>query len=243
MDVFVIPIGRDRYELYCETSTDSDGLESAPAAGLLGRLRHRFWLMLRAAENWQHRRGDVQAAREGGGVEPRDGFLKRLQGRILGWVARRISEQRLLWNLRRQTSVVAVHPQDIAFEQVLAVVHRTLQRDYERHRVWLVVHTLALVVSGPLAIVPGPNVLAYYFAFRVVGHWLSMRGATQGLRRVSWSGHPCPELTDLRDVAMLEPPARDARISDVAARLHLSHLTSFFRRAAVRPVIDSSPRS
>ena len=243
MDVFVIPISRDRYELYCETSTDSDGLESAPVAGLLGRLRHRFNVMLRAAENWQHRRGDVHAAREGGGVEPRDGLLRRLQNRILGWVARRISEQRLLWNLRRQTSVVAAHPEDMAFEQVLALIHRVLQRDYERHRVWLVVHTVGLVVSGPLALVPGPNVLAYYFAFRVVGHWLSMRGATQGLRRISWSSRPCPALTELRDVTMLEPPARDARISDVAARLHLSHLRSLFKRAAVRPVIDSSPQS
>ena len=243
MDVFVIPISRDRYELYYEASVDADALEAALITGVLGRLRHRFGLMLRAVEDRQHRRGDLQAAREGGGVERTDGLLRRLQGRILGWVARRISEQRLLWNLRRQASVVAVHPQDMAFEQVLAVVHRALQRDYERHRVWLVVHALALVVSGPLAIVPGPNVLAYYFAFRVVGHWLSMRGATQGLRRVSWSGRPCPALTDLRDLAMLEPPARDARISDVATRLHLSHLTSFFRRAAVRPVIDSSPQS
>ena len=243
MDVFVIPISRDRYELYYETSTDSDGLESAPVAGLLGRLRHRFSVMLRAAENWQHRRGDVHAEREGGGVVPRGGLLRRLQNRILGWVARRISEQRLLWNLRRQTSVVAAHPEDMAFEQVLALIHRVLQRDYERHRVWLVVHTVGLVVSGPLALVPGPNVLAYYFAFRVVGHWLSMRGATQGLRRISWSSRPCPALTELRDVTMLEPPARDARISDVAARLHLSHLRSLFKRAAVRPVIDSSPQS
>jgi len=35
-------------------------------------------------------------------------------------------------------------------------------------------------------------------------------------------------------VAMLEPPARDARIHDVAARLHLQHLTAFFERVAVR---------
>ena len=243
MDVFVIPISRDRYELYCETSTDSDALESAPAAGLLGRLRHRFGVMLRAVEDRQHRRGDLHAAREGGGVKRGNGLLKTLQGRILGWVARRISEQRLLWTLRRQTSAVAVHPQDMTFDQVLALVRRTLQREYERHRLWFVVHALGLVVSGPFALVPGPNLLAYYFAFGVVGHWLSMRGATQGLRRVSWSGRPCPALTDLRDVAMLEPPARDARISDVAARLHLSHLTSFFRRAAARPMVDSSPQS
>ena len=241
MDVFVIPIGRDQYALYSETSIDPDALESAPAAGVLGRLRHRFGVTLRAAEERQHRRRDARAAGERS--EPTVAPLKALRDRTLGWVAQRIAEQRLLWSLRRQTSAVAVHPQDMTFEQVLALIRRALQRDYERRRIWLVVHALGLVASGPLAVVPGPNVLAYYFAFRVVGHWLSMRGATQGLRRVSWSGRPCPALTDLRDVAMLEPPARDARVLDVAARLRLPHLTRFFARAMVRPVIDSSPPS
>ena len=238
MDVFIIPIDRDRYELYCEASIDSDALESVPTAGVLGSLRHRFGALLRAAEERQHRRRGAHAAGEG--TELTTGPLKALRDRILGWVARRIAEQRLLWQLRRQTSAVAVHPQDMTFEQVFALIRRTLQHDYERHRMWLVVHALGLVVSGPFALVPGPNVLAYYFAFRVVGHWLSMRGAAQGLRRVSWSGRPCPPLTDLRDVAMLEPPARDARIHDVAARLRLQHFTTFFRRAALRHVIDSS---
>jgi hypothetical protein len=245
MDVFVIPVGRDRYELYCEAPIEADALgledhvvEPVPAAGVLGRLQQRFGVMLRAVEEWPQRRRDSQAAADG--TEPKRGFLGGAQDRIVGWVAQRIAEQRLLWNLRRQTSAVAVHPQDMTFEPVLAVIHRALKRDYERHRVWLVMHTLGLVAAGPLALVPGPNVLAYYFAFRVVGHWLSMRGAMQGLHRVSWSGRPCSALADLRDVAMLEPLAREARILDVADRLCLPHLASVFARATVRPVIDSS---
>jgi hypothetical protein len=233
MDVFVIPVGRGRYELYCEPSIESDAaVESVPAAGVIGRLRHRFGVVLRAAEERPHRRRDARAASEG--TELKAGLLKAVQDRILGWVAQRIAEQRLLWNLRRQTSAVAAHPQDMTFDQVLTLIRRTLRRDYERHRVWLVVDTLGLIVSGPLALVPGPNILAYYFAFRVVGHWLSMRGAAQGLHRVSWSGRPCPPLTELRDVALLEPRARDARIHDVAVRLRLRHLTTFFERVAVR---------
>ena len=30
MDVFVIPIGRDRYELYCEMAGEPDGAELGP---------------------------------------------------------------------------------------------------------------------------------------------------------------------------------------------------------------------
>jgi hypothetical protein len=225
MDVYVIPVGGHRYELYCEPSVDGESVADAvPSTGMLGRLRHRFTVMLRAAEERQHR-PDHDADR---------GTTRRLQDRVLGWIAARIAEQRLLWNLRRCTAAVAVHPQDMTFDEVMKVVRRTLQRDYERHRVWFVVDLLGLVLSGPIALIPGPNVLAYYFAFRVIGHWLSMRGALQGLHRASWSGRPCPPLTELREVFALESPARAARVHDIAARLRLPHLSTFFERIAVR---------
>lgn len=227
MDVFVIPIGGERYELYCEPPADPEtAADAVPAGGLLGRLRQRFSLMLRAAEDRQHRHHDAAPASRS--------VPGRLQDRALGWIAQRIAEQRLLWNLRRQTCAVAVHPQDMSFEQVMMLVRRTLQRDYERHRLWLVVDTVGLVLSGPIAVIPGPNVLAYYFAFRVVGHWLSMRGAVQGLRRVEWSGRPCPPLAELREAVQMESTARDARVHDIAARLRLQHLSTFVERVAMR---------
>lgn len=226
MDVFVIPLGADRYELYCEPAAAPETGEAVPPTGVLGTLRHRFSVMLRAAEERQHRHAE-------GHARPKT-WLGRVQEAILAWIAQRIAEQRLLWNLRRHTSAVAAHPQDMTFDQVMTLIRRTLQRDYERHRRWLVIDTLGLIASGPLALVPGPNVLAYYFAFRVVGHWLSMRGARQGLHRVAWSSRPCPPLTELREAATLEPHARDARVHAVAARLRLQHLSTFFERVAVR---------
>ena len=230
MDVYVIPVGRERYELYCEPAADPGlAADGVPATGMLGRLRQRFTVMLRAAEERQHQQAQSRAAGVAG-AEVQGPLYRRLQERALGWVAQRIAEQRLLWHLRRQTSAVAAHPQDMPFDQVMTLVRRTLQRDYERHRLWLVLDTLLLIGSGPFALIPGPNVLAYYFAFRVVGHWLSMRGAAQGLHRVTWSGRPCPPLTELREVLTMESRARDARVHDIASRLHLQHLSTFFER-------------
>jgi hypothetical protein len=226
MDVFVVPVGFEKYELYCETSAEGDATPEPQPEGLVGKLRHRFSTMLKAAEDRQQRQAVVRE-------EPL-GWAGRLQERCLGWVAERIAEQRLLWNLRKVTTAVAAHPQDLTFDQVMVLIRRMLQRDYERHRLWLVVDTIGLIVSGLLMIVPGPNLIAYYFAFRVVGHWLSMRGATQGLTQVTWTGRPCPPLSELREVAHLEPTMRDARIHDVAARLRLQHLSSFFERVALR---------
>ena len=95
MDVFVIPVGRDRYELYCESSLDGGESADAPATGVIGRMRERFWTMLKAAEYRQMHRHD--------GDEPK-GWMGRMHERSLAWMVERIAEQRLLWNLRSATA-------------------------------------------------------------------------------------------------------------------------------------------
>jgi len=152
----------------------------------------------------------------------------------MAWVAERIAEQRLLWNLRRETTVVAFHPQDLTFEQTQTLIRRTLQRDWERHRLWLAVDTLLMLGSAALILLPGPNIIGYYFAFRVVGHWLSIRGALQGLRAVTWTGRPCEPLTKLREAATLKGEARDRHVHAIAEQLRLPHLSTFFERVAIR---------
>jgi hypothetical protein len=98
-----------------------------------------------------------------------------------------------------------------------------------------VVDVLGLLVSAALTLIPGPNLLAYYFLFRVGGHFFSIRGARQGQYRIAWTGRACPPLRELRDVATLPGPVRDQRIRDVASRLRLRHLATFFERVAIRP--------
>jgi hypothetical protein len=225
MDVYVVPIGHDRYELYCEvTAGEQESSDEPSPTGIFGRLRHRFTLMLRAAEDRQHRHEPDPHTK---------GFLGRMQDRIMAWVAERIAEQRLLWNLRGKTAVTALHPDDLTFDQVQTLVHRMLQRDYDRHKIWLAVDSILFVASGVFFFVPGPNLIAYYFGFRVVGHWLSMRGASQGLHVVAWSGRPCPPLTDLRRVAVMQPGEREPEVHAIAARLRLHRFSTFFERVAL----------
>jgi hypothetical protein len=81
-------------------------------------------------------------------------------------------------------------------------------------------------------LVPGPNVIAYYFLFRFVGHFLSMRGARQGLRVTTWRTQSSPALTDLRRTLTLHPADRTDRLRDIASRLGLTHLASFVERMA-----------
>ncbi len=223
MDVFVIPIGSDRYELYCEAPVEAPAPESAPS-GVVGRLRYHFAVMLHQAE--ERRRGGVKSPRA-------TTRLGRFQDWIMAWVAERIAEQRLLWNLRRETAVTAFHPQDLTLEQTQTLIRRTLQRDFERHRLWLVIDGVLMLGSVALVLIPGPNIVGYYFAFRVMGHWLSIRGALRGLRGITWTGQPCEPLTQLREAVSLKGEARNRHVHQVAQQLQLQHLSTFFDRVAV----------
>jgi hypothetical protein len=187
---------------------------------------------MRRAEEHHQRRGDEVDHQA-------KGWLGRLHDHTMAWVAERIEEQRLLWNLQGQTTATAAHPQDMTFDQVLGLIRRILQDDYDRHRRWMIIDgilfVLTFVLLGPLfLLVPGvANLPALYFGFRAVGHFFSMRGARHGLAHVQWTSRPCPPLAELRDVVVLEPPVRAERIHDIASRLRLQRLSTFFDRVAI----------
>jgi hypothetical protein len=224
MDVFLIPLGGDRYELYCEAPVEEPESDAeAPKSGLIARLKHQFTTVLATAEQARNRRASLPIEEH---EEPK-GVIGRMKARALAWLADRIAEQRLLWHLRHQTEVTLHHPTDMAEAESRKIALTSLQRDGDRHRNWLAIDSVLMVLSAALVLVPGPNVVGYYFAFRVVGHYLSWRGARQGLDVVVWNACPSEPLADLRQAIDLNPPHRERKLSDVASQLRLDHLAAF----------------
>ena len=80
---------------------------------------------------------------------------------------------------------------------------------------------------------PGPNVLGYYFSFRIVGHLLAIRGARQGLKVVTWDLQPSDLLADLGRLEHLPEAERAPRVHAIAQELGLPRLARFFERTAV----------
>jgi hypothetical protein len=244
VDVYLIPVGPARHELYCEVPDEApDEKEgeptSQPPSGVFNRLgawlsprslfrrvRAQFKEMLAEAER-ERRQGRADNPAERG-----QGWMVRAKTRTMRWVAESIAEQRLLWHLRGQTDACLYYPDDIEEQRANAVLRSQLQTDFEKHRFWLIIHGLAFVASGVFFFVPGPNAVAYYFAFRLVGHFLSMRGARQGLSVVKWRTEASAPLAELRRALALDPAAREQHVHEVALRLRLEHLASFFERAA-----------
>ena len=224
MDVFLVPVAADRYELYCEEPEPPQ--LSPPPRGFFRQAVHRFSAMVAEAERERRRGGpspDAAAA----------GWAGRIRRRTMRWVAETIAEQRLLWLLRRQREGGFVYPDDLSEAHAREILRRRLNRDFERHRFWLAIDALALIASAILTLLPGPNVIAYYFAFRMVGHYLSVRGARHGIRSITWHARGSAPLSALRSIAAEPPHAREARVHELAGLLHLEHLASFFQRTAV----------
>lgn len=230
MEVFLVPLGADRYELYCEASPDEAPVDqhtvgSSPRAGLIARLRQRFSDVMTAAEGDRTRRAsgddEVPLTRWG-----------RLKARAMAWIADAIAEQRLLWHLRKQDDARLHFPSDLTADRALQISRSALTRDRDRHFRWLIIDSALMILSGVLIIVPGPNLIGYYFAFRVVGHFLAWRGARQGLDCVQWELVSSEPLSDLRRAIGLGPVQRERHLVDIALQLRLDHLVRFVERVA-----------
>jgi len=187
-------------------------------------LKRKFTEVLTAAEH--------DRSRSAGETHAPTTLWERLKCRALAWIADAIAEQRLLWSLRQETAAILHYPADLSGPDALALARASLVRDRDRHFKWLVIDAVLMLLSVALVLVPGPNVLGYYFAFRVVGHFLSWRGARQGLDCVQWELVPSETLVELRRAIGLAPPQRERHLLDIAARLRLDQLPTFVERVA-----------
>lgn len=220
--VYLVPVGEGRFELYSEPSDEAGPDARAPAtAGVLRRWLHRLH------ERW-HDAVHVATRPESAG-----GRVARVRDWTVRRAAESIAEQRTLWSLRHFTAAALVHPSDLSEASATAARDGLLAHARRHHGWWLTIDATLFIGSGVLVLIPGPNVLAYYFAFRVVGHYFSWRGARQASERTAWRLAPEPALAELGGLAQMARAARAARVDAIAARLNLPRLAAFFDRIAV----------
>jgi hypothetical protein len=222
MDVYLVPIGPDRFECYYEAPDADEPVTAADGQGFFARLRTRFQAQLKEAESARH-----QAPVEGPTT-----FLGRMQKRSLRWIAERIAEQRLFWHLRTADAATLHVAADVDVAAAEGIMRAAMKRDAERHLRLLAVHSVFLILSAPVAFIPGPNVLGYLFTFTVVGHFLSWRGARRGLTEVRWTVKPDQDLGELRRAFTLDTVSRHRAIHDIAQRLHMPKLARFVEQMA-----------
>jgi hypothetical protein len=223
MDVYLVPAGADRYELYCET----------PAAVPEGPTPHGSSIWQRMAGVFRRAVAEGEQQRLGSSAPHAQSAVRRAITRKL---ADAVAEQRLLWHMRRQERARFLYPDDLSEARAVEIERRLLAADRDKHRWWMVIDGALVLASAPIALLPGPNVLAYYFIFRTVGHFLSMQGALRGLSGVTWTAEPSAHLTAVRHVLALDAAARTSRLEQISQALGLDRLTTFVERMADRPL-------
>ena len=76
---------------------------------------------------------------------------------------------------------------------------------------------MGVAVTAVLVLLPGPNLIGYYFVFRVVGHFLSWRGARQALDRIDVAPERGADaLSELGGLAHLPREERADRVAALA---------------------------
>ncbi|HYE88593.1 MAG TPA: hypothetical protein VEA16_19660 [Vicinamibacterales bacterium] len=222
MDVYLVPVGGDRFECYYEAPEQDEIEEPVEGEGLFARMRARFNQQLKEAEEARHQKA----------IEDPTTFLGRVHKRSMRWIAERVAEQRLLWHLRRADTATLHVPGELPATQAETIMRASMKRDADHHRNRAMLHALILIPVGAMALVPGPNVLGYLFTFTVVGHFLAWRGAVRGLHTIAWTIAPDPALTDLARAFSLGADERHRVIKEVAHRLHLPKMARFVERVS-----------
>ena len=229
MDVYFIPLGPDRYELYCDEAGDPEDLVGdVQPTGRLASIITKFKTALARVEQ-ERLSGETRVY-----DRPRS-WTERMKDRSMCWLAEKIAEQRLLWRLRKESALTLYYPDDIPEATATTRSRAELQREADRHFKWVIIDGTLFVASGALFLVPGPNIVAYYFGFRLVGHFLSRRGALHGLTEVTWTACPSAHLSRLRRAIALAGAEREHEVHEVATNLQLPHLARFFERLSAKP--------
>ena len=222
MKVYLVPVSAKRHQLYCEHID----LEPAPDDSSPTRtIREKVTAIYRRAL----REGEEERRR--GGAPPRPH-----RGRVRRWVTSRlaeaVAEQRLLWRLRRESAVELLYPASLDESRAWEVARGCLRSDLDRRRLWCLIDTLVALLCAPLTLVPGPNLPAYYFVFRAVGHFLAMRGAQHGLSRITWTYEASAPLETMYAAVTLDADARAAQVEQVGNALGLTDLALFVEGAS-----------
>jgi hypothetical protein len=230
--IYLLQIDQERYFFYSdesESSHDENETDdpSGPARrGLRGWLRDRH---ARFKSTWQHS--------ESGAIL----WTRRAWDRLHSLTR---PDEPMLARLRSARRIELFHPATRPGTDVSAAWHRYLNAQWRRHLLWMGINGVIAPFSALFAILPGPNLIGYWFAYRAIHHSL----VVWGIRRV-WRDEIATELHPLAALDRpLEPDGQGnpshAALPGLAVRLH-EHVAwhNSTRRAAAarRHSVSASP--
>jgi hypothetical protein len=220
--VYLVPVGPRRFDLYSEPAEDHGDVPP-----MLSGASQR--VIERVRETWRQLLDRARAERG------RDlGMVRRWRNSLVCHLAERVAEQQTLWALRRHSESTLRHPDTVDAASARTILGDVLAAARRHHGRWLLVDGALSLASGLLVILPGPNLVAYYFVFRFITHAQSWRAARHAAQ-LAWTFEPDRSLGELAALVDLPSSERAPLVAAIADRMNLPRLSAFFERAAARP--------
>jgi Mitochondrial K+-H+ exchange-related len=166
--IYLLAIDKRRCFFYADESEASaeegegSGSSGPPPAGLKGRLIDRYHKIKSA---WDH--SESRVAR----------WSHRAWDWLHSWSH---PDESMLVRLRSARRIDLHHPASRPGDEVRALWGSYLNHRWWRHLLWMSLNAAIAPFAGLLAILPGPNVIGYWFAYRAIHHTLIV----WGIRRV-----------------------------------------------------------
>ena len=179
MKVFLLRLDSEQSVFYYEDDPDaagpSDREDHGGLRGFVERVHQRVHRSLR---------------------HPRSPLTKRLK-RAWDWLERRMHpDEPLLAALRSAPAIHVHHGSSLSSDDARALWCSYLRRRRRRHLLWLIFDGVLAPLTGLLlAPLPGPNVVGYWFTYRVVRQVLILIGIRRAISgRVETMFHPVEDL-------------------------------------------------
>jgi Mitochondrial K+-H+ exchange-related len=179
-------IDQERFFFYSDESESShdegegDDSSSPARPGLRGWIHARY---LRFKSAWQHA----------------DSGALLWMRRAWDWLhSLTRPDETMLARLRSARRIDLHHPAARPGDEVSATWQGYLTRQWRRHLIWMSINGVIAPFSVIFAILPGPNLIGYWFAYRAIHHLL----VVWGIRRVRRN----KILTELHPLAALDLP-------------------------------------
>jgi len=120
-------------------------------------------------------------------------------------------DERMLARVLSARSITLCHPASRSEIDVRANWRKYLAREWRRHLFWLVINAAITPAAALLFILPGPNLIGFWFAYRAVHHLIVVWGLSRANRGLI--------VTELHPVQSLDLPiehGEDGKASHVA---------------------------
>ncbi|WP_435018186.1 hypothetical protein TA3x_000132 [Tundrisphaera sp. TA3] len=169
MDIYLRVLPDGHLVFFAEPSRHGDEQvpSAAPGRGLrawLNRTYHRF-------------KDAAERSESGVGLQAR---------RLFEWLRHFVSpDESMLRRLRRAEEIRIHHPPAMGPDEARSAWEAYLAGRRYPHLFWLMVDLVVSALTIPLAVIPGPNVLGYWFVYRAACHTLALLGIRRARRQAA----------------------------------------------------------